>query len=181
MPLSYTVKEVDIRGLIHELRKADDNLQNDIRKELRGALKPVNDQLRAGIPKTAPLSGFSRGSGTAPYVFGSVSARVSTRFQIRRGRSMSTLLSLTFSDRSPNAGFSILELAGSVNKGRDRKGLTNRGRRMIENLNSRHPVQGGLGRFVIPQFKTKQPQVERMAIDILKKYAERVNRRLKVN
>jgi hypothetical protein len=179
MPLFFTVKEVDIRGLVFELKKADDNLQSQLQKELRGALKPVNDSLKAGIPKTAPLSGFARGTGSEPYLFGAVSARVSTRFRIRRGKSMNTLLSLNFSDRRPAAGFSILELAGSANVGRDRNGLTNRGRAMIRNLNSRFPVQGGLGRFVIPPFKGKQPEVERMAIDILKKYAERVNRRLR--
>jgi hypothetical protein len=59
------------------------------------------------------------------------------------------------------------------------QGRTPQGRAMIENLNSRFPIRSGLGRFAIPEWKKKQPDVERIARNILNKYSEKVNRKFR--
>jgi hypothetical protein len=56
--------------------------------------------------------------------------------------------------------------------------MTPQGLAMVRNLNSRYPVQGGLGRFVIPQFKASKGEAEAIAKRILEKFAAMVNRRL---
>ena len=89
-------------------------------------------------------------------------------------------MSIQFNDRRPNAGLSILELAGTANIGKDKGGLTQRGRNMIRGLDTAgYPVKKGLGRFVIPEFKEKQGEATRIAVGILERYAAKVNRRLK--
>jgi hypothetical protein len=40
-------------------------------------------------------------------------------------------------------------------------------------------MSGGLGRQVIPQFKKKQPEAQKLAVNILARYAEKVSRRLR--
>jgi hypothetical protein len=65
-------------------------------------------------------------------------------------------------------------LAGSKSQGN-----TPQGRGFIRALNSRVPIQGGLGRWVIPEFKASGAPVRKEAVDILAKYAEKVSRRLR--
>ena len=89
------------------------------------------------------------------------------------------VVSIQFNDRRPNAGLSILELAGTRNIGKAKGGLTPQGAGMIQALDRRFPVKKGLGRFVIPEFKEKQAQATRIAVGILERYAAKVNRRLK--
>jgi hypothetical protein len=50
---------------------------------------------------------------------------------------------------------------------------------MIRALNSAAPIRGGLGRFVIPEWKKKGPDVERIARNILEKFSKQVNRKFK--
>jgi len=71
-------------------------------------------------------------------------------------------------------GFNIIELAGSKSSGK-----TVQGRAMISALNNRVPIRGGLGRFAIPVWKKKEPDVERIARGILEKYSEIVSRRMR--
>lgn len=176
MPAQFTLKEADLRAVLAELKQLDPNLQKELRKELRTGLKPVADGLKQGIPKQAPLSGFSKAQGSPPFVFGTVSAAVKTSFRGGRGRAFSNVASIQLQDRRPNAGFSILELAGSKNP----NGVTPQGRALIQNLASKgFGVRGGLGRFAIPEFKGKQGDVESIAIKILDRFASMVNRRLR--
>ena len=176
MPARFTLKEADLRAVLAELKQLDPNLQKELRKELRSQLKPVADDLKGGIPKEAPLSGFGRGKGSPPYIFGTVSSSVRTSFRGRRGRAFNNVASIQLADRRPNAGFSILELAGSKNP----NGVTPQGRALIRNLAGKgFGIKGGLGRFAIPEFKNKQGDVEKIAVDILERFASMVNRRLR--
>jgi hypothetical protein len=50
---------------------------------------------------------------------------------------------------------------------------------MIEKLNSRFPVRGGLGRFAIPEWKKKGPEVEKIVRRILDDFSGRVSRKFK--
>ena len=88
------------------------------------------------------------------------------------------VVSIQFNDRRPNAGLSILELAGTRNIGKDKGGLTPQGAAMIRELDKRFPTRKGLGRFVIPEFKERQSEATRIAVSILERYAAKVNRRL---
>ncbi len=70
---------------------------------------------------------------------------------------------MAFRSRGDSAGFEIMELAGTRNIGKQKKGLTPQGRGMIRALNAVAPVQGGLGRFVIPQAKDEAGAVMSIA------------------
>jgi len=176
MPARVTLKEADLRAVLAELKQLDPNLQKELRKELRTELKPVADELKGGIPTQAPLSGFSKGKGSPPFVFGTVSSSVRTSLRGRKGRAFSNVASIQLTDRRPNAGFSILELAGSKNP----NGVTPQGKALIANLASKgFGIRSGLGRFAIPDFKEKQGDVEKIAIDILDRFSSMVNRRLR--
>jgi hypothetical protein len=174
MPANITVKKQDFTNLLRDLKEVDKQLVNEFRKSFRTDLKPVNESIRSTIDKEPPLSGFAKGVGKSPWVWGRPTASVKVNTRHKPGRAFSNLVSTRFTDRKPNAGFSILELAGSKSQGR-----TPQGRAMIENLNSRFPIRSGLGRFAIPEWKKKQPDVERIARNILNKYSEKVNRKFR--
>lgn len=174
MPAAFTLKKSDVEAVLRELKNVDTALVNEFRKSFRTDLKPVNESIRSKIPSEAPLSGFTKKSGTAPYVFARPTASVKVNTRHKPGRSFSNLVTTRFTDRRPNAGFSVMELAGSKSGGN-----TPQGRALISALNSRAPIRQGLGRFAIPEWKKKGPDVERIARNILEKFSKQVNRKFK--
>ncbi len=80
-------------------------------------------------------------------------------------------MSRSFTGRNKSAGFNIMELA--------RQGRSPQGSAMVAALNRKYPVQGGLGRFVIPQAKKGQDAVVRIAVGIIEKFVGKVNRRIR--
>ena len=50
---------------------------------------------------------------------------------------------------------------------------------MIRNLNSRYPMKGKGGRFAYTKFRLLRPDAVKLAVDAVKSYTEKVNRRLK--
>jgi len=173
MPAQFVIKEADLRVLLKELRDLDPNLRRELQKELRSELKPFASRLRDNIPKQAPLSGFSKdnASGTR-YQWGTVTPGVKTPLG-RRAKKPGTypVVSMSFTGRNKTAGFNILELA--------RQGRTPRGRQMVNSLNQKFPVIGGLGRFVIPEAKKEQDAVVRIARGVIEKFVAKVNRRIR--
>jgi hypothetical protein len=174
MPANMTLKKSDVDVILRELKDIDKQLVNDFRKAFRTDLKPINESIRATIPSESPLSGFGKKTGTSPYIWAKPTASVKVNTRHKPGRAFSNIVSTRFTDRRPNAGFSILELAGSKSQGR-----TPQGRRMIQALNSKFPMRAGLGRFVIPEWKKKGPDVERVAKKILETFSEKVNRKFR--
>ena len=174
MPANMTLKAQDFSALLRELKDVDKQLVNEFRKAFRTDLKPVNEGVRSMIPTEAPLSGFAKGVGRSPFVYGRPTASVKVNTRHKPGRAFSNIVSTHFRDRKPNAGFSILETAGSKSQGR-----TPQGRALIENLNRRFPIRSGLGRFAIPEWKKKGPDVERIARNILETYSKKVNRKFR--
>jgi hypothetical protein len=174
MPANITLGKADLTSVLRELKDVDKQLVNEFRKSFRTDLKPVNEGIRSNIPLVSPLSGFGKGVGAPPFVFGKPTASVKVNTRHKPGRAFSNIVSTHFTDRRPNAGFSILETAGSKSQGR-----TPQGRGMIRALNSAAPIRGGLGRFVIPEWKKKGPDVERIARNILEKFSKQVNRKFK--
>jgi len=174
MPANFTIKQADFSAVLRELKDVDSKLVNELRKEFRTQLKPINESVRAQIPTVPPISGFAKKGGSEPYIWSRPTAKVNTSFRTKPGKAFSTLVSTNFTDRRPNAGFNIIELAGSKSSGK-----TVQGRAMISALNNRAPIRGGLGRFAIPAWKKKESDVERIARGILEKYSEIVSRRMR--
>lgn len=175
----FVVSADNLAVVLKELRALEPNLRKELVSEMKAGVNPIAQNLLAKIPSKLPLSGFGPAVGQSPYIFKKPSVIVKTPFA-KRGKVPGTypVVSIQFNDRRPNAGLSILELAGSANVGRARGGLTPQGEAMIRNLNNRHPVRKGLGRFVIPDFKDKQADAQRIASNILQKFAGKVNEKI---
>jgi hypothetical protein len=179
MPAEFTVKASDLKVLLAELRNVDPGLRKALQKEMRDDLKPILSKLQAGIPKQSPLSGFSKSVASETYSWSSVSGRTLTPLGKRaKKRGFFPVVSMSFRSRGDSAGFEIMELAGTRNIGKQKKGLTPQGRGMIRALNAVAPVQGGLGRFVIPQAKEQAGAATSIARRIIEKYVAIVNRRI---
>lgn len=174
MPAAFTLKKTDFDVVLRELKTMDKQLVNEFRKSFRTDLKPVNESIRAKIPSESPLSGFSKKEGTSPFIYAKPTASVKVNTRHKPGRAFSNLVTTQFTDRRPNAGFSVLELAGSKSQGN-----TPQGRALISAINSKFPIRGGLGRFAIPEWKKKGPEVEKIARNILEKFSQKVNRKFK--
>ena len=174
----FVVSADNLAVVLKELRELEPNLRKELVAEMKAGVKPIGSSLAAKIPTQAPLSGFAPGNNASlPYVWRKPSMIVKTPFAKKAKKpGFYPVVSIQFNDRRPNAGLSILELAGTRNIGRAKGGLTPQGKAMIANL---PPVRGGLGRFVIPEFKGKQAEATRIAVQILQKFAQKVGRRLK--
>lgn len=174
MPAAFTLKKTDFDVVLRELKTMDKQLVNELRKSFRTDLKPVNESIRATIPTESPLSGFSKNVGSSPFIYSRPTASVKVNTRHKPGRAFSNIVTTRFTDRRPNAGFSILELAGSKSQGNTRQG-----RAMIQAINSKFPIRQGLGRFAIPEWKKKGPEVEKITRDILKRFSQKVNLKFK--
>jgi hypothetical protein len=175
----FVVGAENLTAVLRELRAVDPNLRKELVAEMKSGISPIASALAAKIPAEAPLSGFApSNNASSPYVWRKPSMIVKTPFAKRAKKpGFYPVVSIQFNDRRPNAGLSILELAGSRNIGKAKGGLTPQGRAMIDNL---PPMRSGLGRFVIPDFKEKQGDAERIAVGILAKFASKVNRKLRM-
>jgi len=175
----FVIEAQNLKAVLKELKELDPNLRKQLVRDMKTDLMPIANALKAKIPEKPPLSGFSPGVANSPYRWAvprmSIKAAPS-----KTSRKYATfgIVSIRFDDRRPNAGLSILETAGSRGIGRLKSGMTPQGLAMVRNLNGRYPVQGGLGRFVIPQFKASKGEAEAIAKRILEKFAAMVNRRL---
>jgi hypothetical protein len=176
----FVVSAEGLSTVLRELKALDPELRKELVREMKAGIKPIGTDLLSKIPSAPPLSGFAPSVGSSPYIWKKPRMSVKTPLA-KRAKEAGTfpVVSIAFNDARPNAGLSILELAGTKNIGRQKRGLTPAGQAMIRNLNSRYPVQGGLGRFVIPDFKKKQADATRVAVKILDKFAAKVNRRLR--
>lgn len=173
MPATFVVSAENLKTVLKELRELDPNLRKELQKEMRTELAPFGKKLLGGIPKTAPLSGMSRQRGaSSPWLWSSVGNRVVTPLSKRAKKpGYYPVVSLRYRSRGKTAGFEIAELA--------RNGRSNRGNAFVRNLNARAPISGGLGRFVIPQFKQSGPEITAVAVRIIEKFANKVSRRLR--
>jgi hypothetical protein len=174
----FAISAENLDVVLRELRALEPNLRKELVAEMKAGVKPIGSALASKIPTNAPLSGFAPGNNaSSPYVWRKPSMIVKTPFAKKAKKpGFYPVVSIQFNDRRPNAGLSILELAGTRNIGRAKGGLTPQGAAMIRNL---PPMRNGLGRFVIPEFTSKQAEATRIAVQILEKFAQKVGRRLK--
>jgi len=178
MPAQLSIREADLRIVLRELRQLDPNLRKQLQKDMKSDLSPVLNKLVKTVPKESPLSGFATASsrGTA-YNWGSVRGNVVTPLGKRAKKpGFFPVVSMKVRSRGKtNAGFEIMELAGSKTQG-----VSQSGRNMIKGLNkSEYPIKNGLGRFVIPEAKGEADEVFRIAKGIIERYVALVNRRIR--
>jgi hypothetical protein len=178
--IGITVSDESFRNLVKELEKVEPGLRKVFQTELKDGLNPIKNTLLGKVPVQSPLSGMSPGRGESPYIWRKPNAIVRTTFAKRaKEPGMISAVSIEFSDRRPNAALSILELAGTANKGRDGKGMSQRGFNMVQGLRTAgHALKPGPGRFILPYWRNEQKRAFEIAGTLLEKYAARVGRRL---
>jgi len=170
--------------VLRELRQVDRELPKELRQEMKSAAQPLANRIAGNVFQFSPLSGFdptvvnrqrAKGVPISRLRYKAPSALVRTPLG-KPARSAGTfpVVSIRVRARKGFAGFALMELAGSRSQGN-----TPQGRGLIRALNARIPMSGGLGRQVIPQFKKKQPEAQKLAVNILARYAEKVSRRLR--
>jgi hypothetical protein len=177
MPASFQIKQSGVDELRNELRNIEPALVNQMRRELRSDLKPLATSLASGIPSKSPVSGFSGKNAQSPYIWKKPSVKVDT--DLRPRFPGTSLLVIRFKDARPNAGFSILERAGIINKGKDRKGNSYRGDNLVRGLQTAGFGLKDRGRFVIPQFYERSGEAMAIAQAVILKYTAMVNVKLK--
>ena len=177
MPAQFSIREADLRNVLRELRQLDPNLRKQLQKDMKSDLSPVLNRLIKSVPNESPLSGFAtRSSRGTAFNWGAVRGNVLTPLGKRAKKpGFVPVVSMKIRSRGKtNAGFEIMELAGSKTQGK-----TPQGRAMISALNARFPIRQGLGRFVIPEAKDEAPEVLRIAKGIIERYVALVNRRIR--
>ena len=178
--VGITVSDESFRELVKELDRVEPGLRVVFQKELKDSLEPVKKSLLGKVPGQPPLSGMAPGVGRSPYIWKKPKGIVRTTFAARaKEPGMVGAVSIEFSDRRPNAALSILELAGTANKGADGSGMTQRGMNMVKGLSTAgYPLRSGPGRFILPNWKGEQGRAFDIAGKLLEKYAARVGRRI---
>jgi len=177
MPAQFTIREADLRTVLRELRQLDPNLRKQLQKDMKSGLADVVDTLASQVPPQSPLSGFATASSRGTrYNWGAVRGSTVTPLGKRAKKpGFVPVVSMRFRSRGKtNAGFEIMELAGSKTQGK-----TPQGRAMITALNAKFPIRQGLGRFVIPEAKKEAPEALRIARGIIERYVALVNRRIR--
>jgi len=181
MPARIRIKQADYGRLQRELKDLDKDLFNEFRRTMRAEMKPYADQLKSKIPSTSPLSGMARKARYArqsfdlrqPFVYKKPTARISVgtgRIPKSSKAKGVSIVSIVFSDKRPFSAYSVMERAGSETPG-------NRVARSLDRAG--FPLRGrGKGRFVIPDFYAKAPQIERDAKKVIEQYAAKVSKRL---
>ena len=155
------IEEVDaqeLRKVLSVLKKIDPESTKALRKGLKNKLIPLAQQVAGNVPVQPPLSGFANNGPTAwpQSVVGKVA------FTPGKSRTGAKSLVSIRVDAGKQRGFYIAELAGSRSAG-----LTNSGRALIEQLNTRSPMKGKGGRYAYKQFRLIRPDAVRIATDIL--------------
>ena len=181
MPARIRIEQADYAKLQRELKDLDKDLFNEFRRVMRAEMKPYSQQLKSYVPSSSPLSGMARNARYArqsfdarkPFVYKKPTVRISVgtgRVSRNSKASGVSIVSLVFSDKRPFSAYSVMETAGARTPG-------NRVARALDRAG--FPLKGrGKGRFVIPEFYKRQPQIERDAKKVINEYAEKVSKRL---
>jgi hypothetical protein len=173
MPAQFTIKAADLSVLLRELKDIDPKLRSTLQKEMRDKLKPFANSLKATAPSASPLSGFAKGAASSTrYTYSTPLASVKTPLGKRAKKpGFYPVVSMSFRGRAKTAGFNIMELA--------ERGRSPQGSAMVRALNAKFPVIGGLGRFIIPEAKKDSAEVTRVAREVIEKFVQLVNRRIR--
>jgi hypothetical protein len=183
------IDATELRKVLKVLKAIDPETAKDLRKNLKGPLVPLAQQVANAAPQEPPLSGFGNRGPT-----GYAAPKGKVAFTPGKGRTgANNLVSLRI-DAGKQRGFYIAELAGSrknysgKNRGYVRQSpsgpiqvapfATNSGRSLIEQLNARFPMKGKGGRFAYKQFRFIRPDVVRIATKVLNDTFKKLERML---
>jgi len=162
------IDATELRKVLKVLKAIDPETAKDLRKNLKGPLVPLAQQVASAAPQEPPLSGFGNRGPT-----GYVAPKGKVAFTPGKGRTgAKNLVSLRI-DAGKQRGFYIAELAGSRTTG-----FTNSGRALINQLNARFPMRGKGGRFAYKQFRFIRPDVVRIATQVLNDTFKKLERML---
>lgn len=114
--LTLELSANDVRAMQKALRQIEPGLLKEMRKEIRAIAKPINQEIKANIPKQAPMRGMARGIGRLRWLGDKKPDSTSILNRIKAsGRSLTTAL-VAIQLNSPAA--SMADMAGRVNKSR---------------------------------------------------------------
>lgn len=167
--LTPTLDAKQVRAVISELRKIDQQIVKDLRADLRSQLTPVAAQIANAVPVEPPLSGF-RNTGATGW------SAVKGKVGFTPGKSRTNaknLVAIRIDPIGGKRGLYIAELAGSRSAG-----STASGANLISVLNSRSPMKGRGGRYAYKQFRFLRPDVVKIAERILNKTFEKLERKI---
>ena len=180
--LSFDIQPVnaDIDRALTELRKADNDLYNQMRRDFRREIKPIAKELQSNIWRGgSPLSGMSRSARISksakpvdqrgPFVWKLPGTKIDVGSRRSGRRGTRNIARISFTDTRPYSAFSVLETA--------RQGRSQRGENMIVGIEKKVSAKGK-GRWVIQQFYDRRQEMVRIAGKVIGKYTNRVNRRL---
>jgi hypothetical protein len=157
------IQEIDareFRKVLSVLKKIEPDTQKELARELKSNLIGVAQQVASAVPVQAPLSGLDNNGRTAW-------SRTTGKVSFTPGKSRTnakSLVSIRADFGNKSAGVAIAELAGSRSTGFD-----NRGRSLIEQLNTRKQMKGKGGRYAYAQFRLLRPDIVRIATEIINK------------
>jgi hypothetical protein len=173
MPAEFSIKAADLKVLLAELKQVDPKLRSTLQKEMRDKLKGFANELKGAAPPDSPLSGFAKGvASSTRYTYSTPLSSIKTPLGKRAKKpGFYPVVSMSFRGRAKTAGFNIMELA--------ERGRSPQGSAMVQALNAKFPVKGGLGRFIIPEAKKNQGEVTEVARKVIEKYVALVNRRIR--
>ena len=168
--ITTSIDQQGLREALKELKQLDENAIKDLRANLRTGLGPAATAIAGSVQVEAPLSGMNNKGR-----LGWSAVRNSVSFTPGKSKKSgnSFLATIKITGKSKKGGFEMAELAGSRTKG-----VTASGRAMIRGLNARYPMIKRGGRFTYAKFRELRPQIEKLAIKILKQTTDKVNKRL---
>lgn len=189
MEFPLLTTRVDVTNLNRDLavlKKIDNKIVKDLRKELRGRLQPYASAIAASIPGNPPISGMNH-NGVTRWE-GKPKGRVNFNPRGRRG----ALVGLIFTGgtrRGGPLGFDYAEVAGIRRRPpkpvsriyEDQYGtlkthrVNGQGDAMIRAIRRRKPIRGKAGYYAFEQALQKFPLLKKIAELSLNKLAQDVN------
>lgn len=175
----------DIRAMNRTLRNLEGNLLKEMRSEIRGIAKPIDDRIKQNIPAQAPMSGMAKGNGRLIWFGAKKPQSTSILNRIKAsGRSLNTSL-VAIQMISP--AVSMADMAGRVNQSRPlsreytvrlrngdivkrRHRVTTQGKQMIRNLGAK------ASRYGWPAVESQLDAVTREIDKVIEKYYRIANR-----
>lgn len=177
--IDVTYNGDDIRHAINKLGDVDKKLVLALRRDIKAEIRPLANRVESLIPVQTPLSGLNRvprnsGGWYPARSYGAVKVTPSlTPGRRRGGRSgTSELVSLGVQQVNKNAGFVIVEHAGSASGG---GGNSPQGIAFIRNLNRVKSIKGRDGRFAWRAFVSNTRMVTAAGERIVNRFAGLLN------
>ena len=169
---------LDVEGVqdtIAQLRKVEPDSLKVMRKEIQNepGLKAAVSQIKSQIPTVSPLQGNEFGyggmlhNGRTSYKVPAVKVRTPLNTRLR-GRAEKPIVSIDTVSPANAVGFEIIDMVGS-----GRRGNTRQAEGMKEKL------AGSPSRYVWKNFESRVAGIQKGLDDILKRYAAKVNVKLR--